>query len=179
MNGCKESVKSKSNSSEAETVKVDSIGKDNSNENKRIIQDTVSYVLFSFAGKVNPEWIDDSYNHAKRIDKIHISSITEIDLNDLNFKELIINHKDSKDFILAKITVPKSFNIKSLNDGWVCSIRNREDKIDGPLSIYFSNFVEMYTTTYDNGKDIGINSIYDSAGEIILNGVKLTKNNKK
>jgi len=164
MSGCKEPVKLKSDSLQKETVNIDTIGNDNSVENERVIQDTVSYILSSFLGHVNPEWIDDPYNHAKRIDKIHISGITEIDINDSNFKELIINHKDSEDYILAKITVPKNFDIEPLHDGWVCSIRNREDIIDGPLSIYYNNFVEMYTTTFNNGKDIETNSIYNSEG---------------
>ena len=170
ISGCKGLVKSKSDSlqEQAVNINIDTIGNDNSVENERVIQDTVSYILASFLGYVNPKLIDDPYNHTKRIDKIQISGITEIYISDSNFKELIINHKDFKDYILVKVTVPKNFEIEALHGGWVCSIRNREDKIDGPLSIYYNNFVEMYTTSYINGKEIGTNSIYNMKGEIIL-----------
>jgi len=168
--GCKGRVKSKSNSlqEQAINIDIDTISNDNSIESERVTQDTISYISSSFLGCVNTEWIDDPYNHAKRIDIIEISGITEIDINDSNFKDLIINHKDFKDYILVKVTVPKNFDIEPLHGGWVCSIRNREDKIDGPLSIYYNNFVKMYSTTYSKGIDIETNSIYNTEGEIVL-----------
>ena len=80
ISGCKGLVKSKSDSllKQAINIDIDTTSNDNSIENARVIQDTISYISSSFLGCVNTEWIDDPYNHAKRIDIIEISGIQKL-----------------------------------------------------------------------------------------------------
>ena len=163
LSACEESSKNKMSIDQEEMIQNDSVILDQSETKMMTTSDTVTRVLSSFLTRINSTNID-----SKRIDRILSSRIIVNKLDYPNSNSLIIKHKDNDNYFLAEVIVPDNFNIQLLNNGWVCSIRNKNGTIDGPLAIYYPNFVKMYITTYKEGKQVKNEDVYDTTGCIIV-----------
>lgn len=175
LHGCTDSISGHDSEALEGKSETENVRPNQSPTTKSIItSDTISKVLVSFMSNINSNYLDHPYS--KRIDRISSSRIEIIDLDNPNFNSLIIMHEDiNADYFLAEVTVPENFDIQSLNNGWVCSIRNSNDSIEGPLAIYYPNFTKMYKTTYKDGLRENVN-VYDSTGGILVHVIAMKCN---
>lgn len=131
-----------------------------------VIEDTVGYVLGDFMSYVDSDFME-SEMYAKRIDRILISRIAEVDNPDSSLKEYKIFHQDGSDFLIGHIIVPGDFDIESIHKGWVCSFRTKENEFNGPYAVYYKGAELLLHGVHENGVPVGTEKVYNIEGNII------------